>query len=92
MSDVLPRAQPYIQLEETMKTSFKHFTKPDNHEGKSKSPTKPPPMPKLKIGGNLPTREVLSILSPSLFQAYKPIEQFTPLRLPINEVFNINKD
>jgi len=34
-------------------------------------------------------RQALLILSPSPLQAYKPIEQFTPLRLPINEIFNI---
>jgi len=37
-------------------------------------------------------RQALSIFSPSLLRAYKLIEQFTPLWLPINEVFNTIKD
>jgi len=35
---------------------------------------------------------VLQILSPSPLGAYKPIEQFTPLRLLINEAFNTIND
>jgi len=37
MSKVLSRAQPYIQLEETMKAFFEHSTKPSDGGGKSKS-------------------------------------------------------
>ena len=37
MSEILSRAHPYIQLEETMKTSFNHFTKHGDGRGKLKS-------------------------------------------------------
>jgi len=38
MSEILPRAQPFIQLEEAMETSSSHSEKPDDRRGKSKSP------------------------------------------------------
>jgi len=37
MSEILTRAQPYIQLEEAMKASFDHPAKPSDSGGKSKS-------------------------------------------------------
>jgi len=42
MSEVLSRAQPYIQLEEAMKASSNHSTKSDEGGGKSKSPREVP--------------------------------------------------
>jgi len=38
MSSVMSRAQPYIQLEEAMKTSLNCIAKYGNNRGKSKSP------------------------------------------------------
>ena len=37
-------------------------------------------------------KQALPMLSPSPLQAFKPTERFTPLRLPINKVFNAIKD
>ena len=45
-----------------------------------------------RIRGNPPLREALPILSASPLQAYKLIEHFSLLWLPINEVFNTIKD
>jgi len=42
MSEVLSRAQPYIQLEEAMKASSNHYTKPGDNGGKLKSPREAP--------------------------------------------------
>ena len=42
MSEVLFRAQPYIQLEEVMKVSFIHSAKRGDSGGKSKSPHEAP--------------------------------------------------
>ena len=42
MSDVLSRAQPYIQLEEVMKASSNHSAKPRVEGGKSKIPQESP--------------------------------------------------
>jgi len=85
MSKILSQAQPYIQLEEAMKTFSNYSVKPGDHGEKSKSPSKPLPLPKIRIGGNLPTREALPILSPSPLCAYNLIEQFTLFKLPINK-------
>jgi len=38
MSEVLSRVQPYIHLEEVIKTSFNHTVKHGDDGGKSKSP------------------------------------------------------
>jgi len=45
MSEILIRAQPYIQFEEAMKASSDHLAKPSDGVGKSKSPREAPDHP-----------------------------------------------
>ena len=86
MSEVLSQAQTYIQLE-AMKTSSNNSAKPGNHGGKLKSLHEAFARAEdWNRGQSDYKRQALSILSPSPLRAYKPIEQFTPLRLPINKV------
>jgi len=81
MSKVLSRAQPYIQLEETMKTSFNHTAKHGDGRGKSNSPHEASAHAQDRNQGQPAfKRQVLSILSPNPLRTYKPMEQhLTPL-------------
>jgi len=88
MSEVLSRAQSYIQLEEAMKASSNHSSKPCDGEGESKSLHDAPD----HIGGNLFTRSKLWILSPSSLRGDRSMECFTPLKLQINKIFNTIED
>jgi len=94
MSEVLSRAQPYIQLEEAMKTSFNHTTKHGDVGGKSKSLHKAFAHAQDRNRGQPAfKRQALPILSPNSLRTYKAMEQhFTLLRFLINEVFNTIKD
>ena len=58
MSNVLSRAQPYIQLEEAIKTSSNHSAKHGDDEGKSKSPHETFAHAPIRTGGNLPIRDM----------------------------------
>ena len=55
---------------------------------------KPPLTLKIETwGGPAFKKQVLPILPPHSLRTYNPMEQhFTPLKLPINEVFNVFKD
>ena len=76
-----------------MKRSSNHSTKPDDHREKSKFLHEASVHAQDRNRGKPAyKRQALQILTPSLLRAYKVIEQFTPLRLPINEVFNTIKD
>ena len=76
-----------------MKTSSNHSAKRGDDGGKSKSPHEASAHVQDQNREQSAYKiQALSIFSPSLLQAYKMIEQFTPLRLPINEVFNTVKD
>ena len=77
-----------------MKTSFNHTAKYGDIEEKSKSPHEASTHTHDQNQGQ-PTfkRQVLHILSQNPLQTYKAMQQhFTPLRLPINEIFNTIKD
>jgi len=76
-----------------MKTSFNHSAKTDDQGGKSKYPHEASIHTQDQNWGE-PTykRQALMILSPSPLRAYRVIEQFTLLRLPISEVFNTIKN
>jgi len=74
-----------------MKTS-NHSAKHSDDGGKSVSARSFRPCPRSEPGQPVSKRQVLLILSPRPLQAYKLIEQFTPLKLPISEVFNTIKD
>jgi len=92
MCEVLSRAQPYIQFE-VMKISSNHSAKTGDHGGKSKSPHEASThVEDQNWGQHVYKRQALPILSASPLRAYKSIEQFTLLRLSINEVFNAIKD
>jgi len=76
-----------------MKPSSSQLAKPDNVVGKSKSTH--------EVSDHAPDRSreqapykkhALSILPPNPIQNYRSIEHFTPLKLPINEVFKIIKN
>jgi len=72
-----------------MKTSFNHTTKHDDGGGKLKSPQEASAHAQYRNQGQLAFKsQEISIFSPNLLRIYKPIEHFTLLRLPINEVFN----
>jgi len=73
MSEVLSRAQPYIQLEEVMKTFFNHAAKHGDEESLSLR-MKPLLIPKIKTGGNLPSKDRLSILPPNPLRTYNLME------------------
>ena len=93
ISEVLSRAQPYIQLVEAMKASSNRCAKPDDGEVKSKSPHEAFDHIHDQFCGQ-PThkRQALPILPPNPLLDYRSMEQFTSLKLPINEVFNTIKD
>jgi len=52
MSEVHSRAQPSIQLEETMKASSNHSAKPGDDGGKTRSPREPPATLQTDIWGS----------------------------------------
>jgi len=80
------QAQPYIQLE-AMKTSSNHSVKLGDRRGKLKSSHEAFAHAQDQNWGQPAyKRQAFPILSPSPLQDYKPTEQFTPLRLSINEV------
>jgi len=90
MSKVLFRAQSYIQLEEAMKATSNHSAKLSDGGRKSKSTYETPGHAQDLHWGQPPyKKQVLLILPPNPLRSYKSMERFTPLRLPINEVFNI---
>jgi len=93
MSEVLSRAQPYIQLEETMKASSNHPTKPGKDRVKWKSTHEAPKHAPDRHWRQPPyKKQTLFILSPSPIQSYRLTEHFTPLTLTINKVFNTFKN
>jgi len=61
MSEVLTRAQPYIQLKEAMETSFNHTAKHGDVGEKSKSPHEASAHSRDRNQGNLPSRNRCSI-------------------------------
>jgi len=76
-----------------MKTSANHSTKHGDDGKKSVSPHEAADHAQDRNWGQPAyKRQALLILSRSPLQAYKPIEYFTLLRLPINEFFNTIKD
>jgi len=84
MSEVLLRAQPYIQLGEAMKTSFNHTVKHDDVGGKLKSPHEASTHAQdWNHGQPSFKRQELPILSPNSLQSHKLIgHHFTPPRSP----------
>jgi len=93
MSKILTRAQPYIQLEEAMKASSNHSAKSGDGEGKSKFPHKAPDRNQDRHRGQLAhKKQALPILSLSSLHGSRSMEGFTPLKLPISEIFNTIKD
>ena len=92
MSEILSRAQPYIQLEEEMKTSSNYSAKPTTTREVEVCARSLHHAQDQNRGQLAYKRQALLILSPNLLRAYKPIEQFTQLRLPVNEIFNTIKD
>ena len=76
-----------------MKSSINHPAKCDDDKEKSKSQYETTIRPRnLNRGQPAYKKHALSILSLNPLRAFKPTEHFTPLRLPINEVFNAIKD
>ena len=66
MSEILSRAQPYIQLEVAMKTFSNNYPNPGDHGGKSKSMHEASAHGQDRNWGQLTyKRQALSILSPS---------------------------
>jgi len=57
MSEVLSRVQPYIHLEETMKTSSNYSVKPGDHGEKLKSPHEAFVHTQDRTWGSLPTKD-----------------------------------
>ena len=93
MSEFLSRAQPYIHLEEAIKASSSHPTKLSDYEVKSKLIREASNHAPDRHRGQPPyKKQVLPILSPSPLQSYKPTQHFTPLKFPINKMFNTFKD
>jgi len=93
MSEVLSRAQPYIQLEEAMYTSFNHTAKHGDIRVTLKSPHEASAHTQDRNRGQPAfKRQALLILSPSPLRAFRTEEYFTPFRLSINEIFNTIKD
>jgi len=89
----LSQAQPYIQLEEAMKASSNPSTKPSEDEAISKSAREAPDYVSNRHRGLPPyKKQTLSIMPSRTIQGYRSAECFTPLKLPIDEVFNTFKD
>jgi len=75
------------------KAFFNHSAKPSDVGGKSKSTCKAPDHASDRPQGQpLYKKHALPILLSSPLRSYKPMEHITPLKLPINEVFNTSKD
>ena len=93
MSEVLSQARPYIQLDEVMKSSTTSLSTTIMTERSWSRSTKFQPVSVTRIGGQPAYKsQALSVLSPNPLQAFKMEQHLTPLRLPINEVFNSIKD
>ena len=92
MSEVLFLAQPYIQLEEVMKSSANQPLKCDNGEKSTSQYEAPTNVSNPNGGQSAYKKQAFPVLSLNPLQAFKMEEHFTPLRLPINEVFNNIKD
>ena len=93
ISEILTRAQTYIQLEETMKASSDRPAKPSDGGGKSKSPREAPDhSPERHQGQPAHKRQAFSITSPSSLRDDRSMECFTSSKLLIDKVYNTIKD
>ena len=91
MSEVLSRAQPYIQLEEA--TFFNHSAKPDNGGGKLNSLHKGlHPCLRSEPGIACLQETNTPASSPSPLRTFRAEQHFTLLSLPMNEVYNAIKN
>ena len=75
-----------------MKSFANPFAKRSAEEEKSKPQYEATTRARPKLGAAHLQQSGAPILSPSSLQTFKPTEHFTPLRLPINEIFNDIKD
>jgi len=92
-SEIISRAQPYVQLEEMMKASSNHSVKSSDSGRKLKSTHEAPDYTQDRHRRQPPyKKQALPILSPSARRSYRSMECFTPLNFPINKVFNTFKD
>ena len=91
MSEVLYGAQPYIQFEEAMK-SFANYSAKRGDDGEKSKLQYEAIIRVRKSNQGQPAykKQAFSVLSSNPLRAFRT-EHFTPLRLPINEVFNAIK-
>ena len=92
MSEVLSRAQPYIQLQETMRTSANHFAKRGDDRRKLKYPHETAAHTQDRNSGQPANKkQALLILLPSSLRAYKPVSNSLRSGSP-STVFNTIND
>ena len=92
MSEILSQTQPYIQLEEVMKSSANQTLKCGKNDEQSKSRETSTNASHSNQGHPGYKRQALLVLSLNPCKTFKREKHFTPLRLPIDEVFNVIKD